>query len=135
MNIQEITSPITQHIPILKPFVECPQKPLAGFPPHGFNPSCNFIDKFSYNSLMCHRNAMSFVSLITSEACVTNANITDQFGLEHISLTHVSPDLRKLVRKSFQPYANVWSGHLGSIDKVKHRINLIPGIQPFMQAS
>lgn len=48
-----------------------------------------------------------------------------------IPLEDVPADERDRVRAMSSKYENMWDGHLGAVPGVKHRIDLIPGANPF----
>ena len=108
-------------------FVECPLKPINGMIPHGFE------EEPFHGKPMCFHDALELVEQLTSNEYVPSENLRNQFSLDDLNLSHLTQEHQQVVRDTLRPFAEMWSGHLGSIEKAKHRINLIPGAQPFRQ--
>lgn len=51
-------------------------------------------------------------------------------SLEDVDLSHLDPPLRSKVRKMLEPFASMWSGHLGTIKVTEHRIPMRRGLTP-----
>ena len=108
--------------PTLQHLLECPLKPLKGIPPNGFE------YPVGYGQPMCMCEALHTVDTITSG---NNPKDSEDNHLRDLDISHLTTEQQKTVREALTPYTKLWSGHLGLIEKAKHRINLIPGAQPF----
>ena len=50
--------------------------------------------------------------------------------VEDMDLSHVPQHYHNRIRAMLHSHEEMWSGHLGTIETTKHRIELIPGARP-----